>query len=180
MSDNGDDPIDGLRLMVAQMIAAEEAALHFPALMTALTVPDICGALGSENGRASGSKTRRWIAEWMPAYAATASGIYGLRCSLLHQGSPYPDDGSPRVVFSVAGPKGTTLHGPGSTLIYTPTEETFRPIASHLFVAEVAAGVEAWLLAHGATNRVRRNLARFAHLRSDGVPPFIKGGSFIA
>lgn len=173
MSDDGGDPADGLRLMVTQMVAAEAAGLQFPALMTGLALPDICGALGSENGRASGPKTRRWLAEWLPRVGESASAIYGLRCSLLHQGSPHPDDGSPRMILVEANPQNSHILGGRWTLESTGEVATFLDIP--VFIAEVASGVSRWLDAHGDSTTVRRNLTRFAHRRPLGYPPFVEG-----
>lgn len=165
-----DDPVAGLRLMVEQMMVAEGALLHFPALLTALALPDICGALGSENGRASGSKTRRWLSEWLPNGKETASAIYGLRCSLLHQGSAHPDDGSPRVVLVERNPRDNHINGR-----VTIDDEVATFVDIPIFVSDVAGGVHGWLAAHGATETVRRNMARFAHRRPGGFLPFVSG-----
>jgi hypothetical protein len=54
-----------------------------------LALPDICGALASENGRASGSKYKTWLRDNVPSLASGADLIYGPRCSLVHQGKPY-------------------------------------------------------------------------------------------
>ncbi len=60
------------------------AGLYFLALHGALTLPDICGALESDTGTASGAKYKAWLRANVPGLASDAELIYGLRCSLLH------------------------------------------------------------------------------------------------
>ncbi|MFI5430006.1 hypothetical protein ACHMWU_28550 [Aeromicrobium sp. UC242_57] len=60
---NDGDPIDTLLTMIDQAQAAINADLFFPALVICLTLPDICAAVGSENGRATGPKTIAWLCE---------------------------------------------------------------------------------------------------------------------
>lgn len=52
-----------MELLIRQMLRASEDGLYFAALTLALAIPDMLGALQSENGRASGSKYRRWAEE---------------------------------------------------------------------------------------------------------------------
>lgn len=168
------DPGSGLLLMVSQMREVATAGLYYAALMLALSLPDICGALGSENGRSSGAKTRRWLEEW--GFSAVASSIYGLRCSLLHQGSAFPDDGSERVIFIEPNPLN---FGMDHLVVETRAGAAlFVDVPS--FVEDVAVGVERWLGRHGSSSTVQRNLLRFAHRRPNGLPPFIDGVPVIA
>ncbi len=79
--------------LIAQIRAATDAGLYYFALMGALMLPDICGALNSENGRASAPKFKEWLKANVPEQATQATLIYGLRCSLLHQGGMLPHGG---------------------------------------------------------------------------------------
>jgi hypothetical protein len=72
--------------LVSQVRAAANADLYYLALFGVLVLPDICGALDSDNGRASGPKYKDWVRKNVPQQAGQAEEIYGLRCSLLHQG----------------------------------------------------------------------------------------------
>ena len=63
--------------------------LHLTALNIALTIPDICASLESEDGKTSGEKYRQWVDKYFsPKYIGWIVGedIYKLRCSCLHQG----------------------------------------------------------------------------------------------
>jgi hypothetical protein len=87
--------------LVAQTRAAAAIDLHYLALFGTLTLPDICAGLGAENGRTSGSKYKDWIRNNVPEHAEQAPMIYGLRCSLLHQGSALPDGAAYPLAFTV-------------------------------------------------------------------------------
>ena len=87
--------------------------LHFVALSTALMIPDIAGAIDSEDGQASGEKYRKWYDTWVGSACQFVNGeiCYQLRCSLLHQGSlnlrnkPYK-----RVIFIHPAVKNIHMH----------------------------------------------------------------------
>ena len=67
------------------------------ALMTALTLPDICGAIEYPND-GTAARYKKWYREFIGQYEthgeddnmpyALADVIYDLRCSLLHSGNP--------------------------------------------------------------------------------------------
>ncbi len=80
--------------MIRQIRAASAAGLYYLALFGALTLPDICGALAASDGKATKSKYITWLRSNVPEEAGDADLIYGLRCSLLHQGRTLPHGGS--------------------------------------------------------------------------------------
>lgn len=86
--------------LIAQIRQASASGLYYLALLGALTLPDICGALNSENGRASGPKYRDWLRKYIPEQADEADDIYGPRCSLLHQGQAKPKGGQFPIAFT--------------------------------------------------------------------------------
>src|SRR5947207_12791542 len=96
--------------MIRQIRAASAAGLYYLALFGALALPDICGAVASDNGRASGSKYKTWVRDNVPTHAAQADLIYGLRCSLLHQGQALPHGGTFPIAFMFPGEGTPQLH----------------------------------------------------------------------
>lgn len=148
--------------LIRQIRAAEKAGLYYVALLGALTLPDICGAIASENGRASGSKYKDWLREHVPSQAGDADLIWGVRCSLLHQGHARPKGAFP---IAFTGPGTPQLHNfsivdsEGNQVGWTSIE---------MFVAEVTTGAEKWLVEYGDTTRVQRNMERFLRLRPEG------------
>lgn len=78
--------------LIDQMLVASKNRQFHLALVAALLLPDVCGALESPDGQASGSKYKSWVEKWMsPKYGdASATSLSGdtcwyYRCSLLHQ-----------------------------------------------------------------------------------------------
>ncbi len=160
--------------LIAQIRAASTAGLYYMALLGALTLPDICGALSSKDGAASASKYKDWLRKYVPEQAAEADDIYGLRCSLLHQGRAMPQGGTFPIAFM--GPGGMQLHNL-STIV---NGKQVGWISVEMFVEEVTGGAERWLKKYGQTNTVARNLGKFARLRPEGLPPHVVGQGVIA
>ena len=155
--------------LIRQIRIATAAGLYYLALYGALALPDICGALGSENGIATGPRYRDWLSDNVPERAGDAHMIWGLRCSLMHQGRALPHRGR----FPAAFVNGTELHNVG--FIFEEPEQGVTIFSIPMFVEEVTEGAERWLQQFGATKTVMQNLERFARLHPHGLPPFVVG-----
>jgi hypothetical protein len=167
-----------LSIMVEQMKAALAADLYFSALVTGLVLPDVCGALSDEKGRASGPNYQQWMQTYMGYDAVWARHVWGYRCSLLHQGSGFRERDKTLVMFI------PPERGVGQAHRCIAKGEDKLPYYAALlsvpfFVKEVEAGVDAWLNDVGATGRVLRNLGRSAYYRPSGYPPFVVGGPVV-
>jgi hypothetical protein len=154
--------MQGLLTLVQQMRQSVAAGLYMPAIMVALTLPDVMGALGSEDGKASGSKYRTWLSDHAGYPADDAVLIWGIRCSLLHQGRA--NKGDIEVAFTV----------PGTGQLHKLSIEAHDGVrvawySIEGFVEDIAAAVIAWLERFALTARAQRNLERFARLRPEGV-----------
>ncbi len=147
------------------------SGLYFVALLGVLAIPDICGALASNDGKASGSKYKQWLRDNVPEEAADADLIYGLRCSLLHQGQAHPHGSTFPLAFMVPPPDGGGLHKLSTVVNGQQVGWSILP----LFVEEVTRGAEAWFQRYGSSNTVQRNMAKFAYLRPEGLPPHAVG-----
>jgi len=82
-----------MRDVLAQLRESLDANLYYLSLFVALSIPDICGAIDSENGEASGKKYAQWFDRYVaPKYHGFLVGedCYRFRCSLLHQGGLRP------------------------------------------------------------------------------------------
>jgi hypothetical protein len=154
---------------ISQIRAASAAGLYYLALFGALAIPDIFGALGSENGKASGSKYKSWVEENIPAQAEQAAELYGLRCSLMHQGRAIPHGSHFPIAFMAPGVG--QLHNL-STVV---GDDRIGWISIELLVEEITAGAEEWLRQFGDTQTVQRNMEKFARLRIEGLPPHVQG-----
>ena len=63
-----------------------KANLYYLSLFVALTIPDICGAIGSENGLASSDKYKDWFDRYVADKSGgflTAEDCYLFLCSLF-------------------------------------------------------------------------------------------------
>lgn len=174
MTDSEQHGIPAIAQLIEQIRAAASAQLYYLALFGALAIPDICGALGSNNGRASPSKYKDWLRKYVPEQASGAAEIYGLRCSLLHQGRAMPHGSVYPVAFTF--PPGAQIHNL-STVVEGdhggPRQVGW--ISIPMFIDEIASGTARWLDDVGDTQTVRRNLEKFARLRPEGLPPHVAG-----
>jgi len=50
---------------ITQMLAASKAGHFHVALVAALVLPDMCGALESTDGLATGTKYKAWVDQWV-------------------------------------------------------------------------------------------------------------------
>ncbi len=162
--------------LIAQIRQASAAGLYYLALLGALSLPDICGALSSEDGRASPAKYKDWLRGHVPTQGGQADLIYGLRCSLLHQGRAKPHGSHYPVAFTYGG-TGGQLH---NLTIEAANGERTDWISIPIFVEEVTSGAEQWFAQFGSTKTVCRNMDKFARLRPNGLPPSVVGGPVIA
>jgi hypothetical protein len=100
----------GIDEMIRQIRAACPAGLYYLALFGALTLPDICAALASDDGKTTGPKYKTWLRAYVPEQANDADGVYGLRCSLLHQAHMLPHGGTFRIVSVMPSPGSRQIH----------------------------------------------------------------------
>lgn len=159
--------------IIREIRAAVAAQLYFLALLGALALIDICGALASEDGSSTRSKFKDWLRDNVPEQAGDAALIYGLRCSMLHQGRAHPHGSLFPMAFN-AGPGG--LHNL-STVV---DGQQVGWCHIDMFVDEVTRGAEGWYERYKATNRVKLNMDKFARVRPEGLPPHMVGKFVIA
>jgi hypothetical protein len=158
--------------MIRQIRGAADAGLYYLALLGALTLPDICAGLAAENGKTTGPKYKAWLRQYVPVEAADADLIYGLRCSLLHEGRAWPHGSSFPIVF--------TMGSGGLHNLSTEVDgERVGWYKIELFVADITNGTERWLRQFENTTTVKRNLEKFARVRPDGWPPHFGGSPVI-
>jgi hypothetical protein len=162
--------------MIRQIRAASDVGLFYLALFGALTLPDICGAMASGDGKATKSKYISWLRDNVPQQAPNAALVYGLRCSLLHQGRNLPHGGTYPIVSVVPAPGRAQIHNL-STLV---NGERVGWLSIPMFIDEMTQGTESWLQQYGTTETVKRNFEKFARIRPEGLPPHAVGAPVIA
>jgi len=98
--------------LVQDIRKALENELYFVALSSALTLPDICGKAAYPNERSSRKRYISWYEEEIGKFEKDPNDkenmpylsgevIYGLRCSLLHEGNPNMENDSLRTSLPI-------------------------------------------------------------------------------
>jgi hypothetical protein len=145
--------------------------LYYVALMAALAIPDICGAMQSGDGQATGERYRAWFERYVgPRYVGTLTGAdcWSFRCSLLHQGSTqHPDSSYSRVIFVEPSATGNVFH---NNILNDALNLDVR-----IFCRDVLEGAHRWLADYEHTDTYRRNFERFMHRYPNGLAPYIVG-----
>jgi len=77
--------------ILAEIEKALDAGLYYLAVMLAVAIPDICGALESKDGRSGPVQYKAWYDAHLAnrIYDLTADDCYSLRCGVVHQGDAY-------------------------------------------------------------------------------------------
>lgn len=164
--------------LIAQTRKAVESELYYLALMSALAIPDIAGALESAEGVAKGSRYAAWYEEWVQPQLMETRGrvnpfsgrqCYGFRCAMLHQGrSQREGDVYSNIMFVEPGHPHYGLH-------YCLVAGKVLMIQLDEFVAEVLRGCELWLDARKGTEPFETNYRHFARRHPAGLAPYVVG-----
>lgn len=85
-----------LHPILGEMMLALEARFFYLAMMQAVAIPDICGAIEAKDGRASKVKYIAWYKTYISPYfkMLPAEYCYDIRCGIVHQaktGTPQSD-----------------------------------------------------------------------------------------
>lgn len=119
--------------LINQLERSLDSGLYYLSLFTGLAIPDIAGALDSDDGEAKGERYKAWHEEWVrprfleqvlsqvPPEARghisnlenplTGDACYRFRCSLLHQGSSqHPKSPYARIIFIEPGSTSNVVH----------------------------------------------------------------------
>lgn len=141
------------------------------ALFSCLTLPDICGALSSSDGRASGSRFKSWFNQYVSfKYQGNFSGesCYAFRCAALHQGrTDHNALGYSRILFLAPSQSGAVMHN-------NVLNDALNLDISE-FCADVIAGVRQWLIDDCANAFVQKNLESMLRRHAGGIPPYVTG-----
>lgn len=167
-----------METMISQIRQAMESKLYYVALMATLAIPDIAGALSSEDGHANQTKYIDWYETWVRPRLIESRGrenpftgqaCYWFRCSMLHQGSSQdPKSRTNRVIFIEPGAPNYSIH-------YCLIGNEVLLIQLDAFIEEALSGCELWLSSEKNTERFKRNFARFAAHHSNGLAPYVIG-----
>jgi hypothetical protein len=165
--------------------AARQGQL-FPAVVTALTVPDIAGAVDSPS---AGSQARyaKWVEEWFsprfPAYAEhTIDGfaLYALRCKLLHEGLSDPSKAPAATKSAAASQKRLIAFnvGPGISMhlctSFDASGDSWTVLRAETFCSEITSAAREWIAVRKTDPAAMAILRSLVDIRMD-VPPLSRG-----
>jgi len=166
--------------LIAQTRAALNTNLYYLSLFSALTVPDICGALDSQDGVATGARYRGWYrTHVLPRFnTLSPEECYRYRCTALHQGRSEPSQSVDydRVIFiEPAAAQRIQIN----VKRRTAGKDTASMIHLRDFVTAIADAADAWLAHIRGTEPFDTNYRRFMHRHPTGFKPFVSGPPII-
>jgi hypothetical protein len=169
-----------MRDLLQQVEHAAAANLYYVALLTGLSLPDICGAMESNDGEANRQKYIAWFDRWVaPKYlvrgapSLTGEACWYYRCSTLHQGrAAHPKLGYSRVLFVEPGATTNVFH---NNILNDALNIDLR-----LFVRDLVAAGLRWLQQAEGSANYQRNYPLFMQRYPNGLAPYIVGVPVIA
>jgi hypothetical protein len=169
-----------METLFSEIEAALASNLVTLALMGTITIPDICAALGSSNGKTSEAKYIEWFDKNVaPLYYLPAMGIhtedyqvvtgqdcYGLRCSLLHQGRARPHKGQyQRILLMLPG-------GPAKSGFIRPDKLI---LGIEFFCQNIVDAARTWCETARGSSPYDQNYTEYMKYYPDGLSPGIGG-----
>ena len=173
-------PFSPLSVILSDVQKSIEGHLYYPALLVALTIPEICSALSLD--KTTFVKEKHYVA-FIDKYTTPLDlGIAGLDCFRLRGGmvhranlsghAHFPTDS---VIFTVPE-TGIALHGP----IFDVSGRTAMVIDLVLFCKEMTAAVHRWYEDHHNDPKVEQNMKNLIRSCPAGLAPFVVGAPLIA
>lgn len=169
-----------MRDFIDQIERAVQAHAYYLALYAVLTLPDICGAMESDDGQATRTKYIEWFDKYVaPGYRAfgqstlTGEVCYFYRCAVLHQGrAQHPKLGFSRILFVEPGVTTNVFHN-------NVLNDALN-IDVSIFCTDVLKGANIWLQAAEHSPNYRKNFPLFMQRYPLGLAPYIVGVPVIA
>lgn len=168
-----------LEVMRTEIDRALDAELYYPALVLAMSIPDICGALASADGKASGPRYAAWYESNLPDYAKELSGkdCHSMRSALVHQARPVKANMAyKQVYFPLRGMKLMVARGNVSDRGVIPD---MIGIGLPQFCREVGRVASEWLEANKEDPNVVRNLPHVIQYKADAEIIFTRTGPIL-
>lgn len=154
---------------------ALSSGLYYLAVITTLSLPDMCAALESDDGTTSGQKYKSWCDAWLlPSYPMLTSGdLYSMRCGVVHQGRlGHPRMQYARILF--------TLPNPNRNVFHRNVINDALNLDVVIFCRDMVRAVEQWYAAKHNDPNVVANLPRLMRHHERGLAPYMVGMPLIA
>lgn len=160
--------------LLNQIEEAIKKNLYYIALLSSLTIPDICGALESDDGKASKEKYIVWFEKYLdPIYSKgheefiSGEDCYYLRCSILHQGRmSHKKSKYDRIMF--LEPSDFIVHN----IVIKGEKESVLVIDVIQFCFDVMKALRQWLDKVKETENYKNNSNLFMKRYTNGFPPY--------
>jgi hypothetical protein len=161
-----------MRDFLIQIKRALDENLYYLSLFSVLTIPDLCGALSSENGEASAEKYKTWFDKYVAAkYNGFLLGedCYRFRCSMLHQGSSQLSRSRyERIIF-------VEPSGSNNIIMHNNIINNALNIDVRIFCQSMIDSAEQWLAENERTELYENNYSKFMKRYPNGLTPYIVG-----
>jgi hypothetical protein len=166
--------------------SASQKGQCFPAVVTALTVPDIAGTVDSPG---SGSQARyvTWINDWFsprfPTYGEhhiDGVALYALRCKLLHEGLSDPSQASVASKSVAASHKRLIAFNIGPNIsmhLCTSSDaagDSWTILRAETFCSDITSAARDWIATRKSDPAAMQKLQTLVDIRTD-VPPLSRG-----
>jgi hypothetical protein len=168
-----------MELLLEQIEKGLNANLYYLSLFVALCIPDICGALESQNGKANSDKYIKWIKDYLiqarpDKYGdqLSAEHIYYFRCAILHQGRTKHDPGinCKRILFIEPGIK-TGIDSIHCCVVGEKSQDKSLLINLHQFCTDIIKGAKIWLKNNAHNKNYLTNYEKLIKRYPNGVSP---------
>ena len=165
-----------MRELLGQIEIAVNSGLYYLALIASLSIPDICGAIESTNGKATKSKYKNWFNRYVaPKYHGRLTGedCYYFRCSLLHQGSSqHPNSRYSRIFFVDPSVTRAVHH-------CNVVNENILNLDVRIFCNDIIYGALDWLRQYEGTDLFRKNYDKFMKRHPQGLTLYVSSFQII-
>jgi len=163
------DIIRDMRDLLQQIENGLRVNLYYLSFISALSIPDMCAALSSPDGQATGARYADWFDQNVASrYRGNLDGqtCYQLRCSLLHEGTTqHPRSQYSRIIFLE----------PSSNFIHNNILNDALNLDLCAFCRDITASASNWLTTNENTPNFRTNFPKFIQRYRNGLSPYIVG-----
>ena len=158
--------------LLEQIETACDTGHLYLALFCSLTLPDICGAISSPDGLATGPRYKEWFDKFIaPKYDGLFDGsnCYAFRCSTLHQGkAEHRNLGYDRVLFLAPLPG-------GECVMHKNILNDALNLDLVLFCKDLVNGVRDWVATESHQPDFQKNINTVLRRYPGGLSPYIIG-----
>ncbi len=176
-----------MEAIFAEVQRALQAGSYYAALVTSLSLPDICAALESDTGDTTGKSAelyKKWCSTWLIPLGKvgelTEKDIYALRCGVMHQGRVgHPNMQYDRLLFKLPDAAGSYWNN----VVFEnngDSHETVLMLDVLTCCNSMIAAAQKWYDTNGDSTNVQKNLPQLVQYRPMGLAPHVIGVPVIA